>query len=79
MPVITTAYDALILVLTWVKTAGNRKSLSQLHIYTSLTTLLLRDGKCTSSVTLTANQLIYTLDRHGLLLVGDVSTRLISV
>lgn len=39
------AYDALVLILTWVKTAGIMKSFSELGVKASLTTLLIRDGK----------------------------------
>ncbi len=38
-------YDALVLVLTWVKTAGTRKAFSQLGVKAPLTTMLLRDGE----------------------------------
>ncbi|CAL1698806.1 unnamed protein product [Somion occarium] len=36
--------DAFILILTWAKTAGIMRSLASVHIRTSLTTMLLRDG-----------------------------------
>ncbi len=41
-------YDALVLILTWVKTADIRKSFSELGIETSLSALVLRDGECGS-------------------------------
>lgn len=43
--ILNIVYDALILVLTWVKTASIRKSFLELGVKTSLTMLLLRDGE----------------------------------
>lgn len=42
--VINIVYDALVLVLTWVKTVGIRKSLARIGVKTSVPILLLRDG-----------------------------------
>ncbi len=63
-------YDVLILVLTWIKTAGVRKSCSELGVQTSLTALLLRDGKYISFHQ--ADYLNYHLVRYHLLLVGRI-------
>lgn len=36
--------DAVVLALTWAKTAGIKKLFSELNIKTSMSALLLRDG-----------------------------------
>lgn len=41
----TIAADAILIVLTWIKTYGIHKVSAQLEIRTPLATLLLRDGE----------------------------------
>ncbi len=64
--------DALVLVLTWIKTARIRKSFSELGGEISMTMLLLRDGE-----PILFNPAVYPnhgLQRHRLLPVRGIAT-----
>ncbi len=69
----TIAWDALVIILTWIKTAGIKKSLSQVGVNTSLTMLLLRDGEF--SLLFYIDNPVQSPHRYNLLLVGCMPSR----